>query len=149
MRGQEPLVLAAILILAGLGWAFIEVADEVAEGDSQEVETAILRALRDPTDEMRPRGPKWLAEAALEWTALGAWPIVTLIVLSVTGYLFIVRRHRTAWFVLGSVVGGTILTNLLKLWFGRSRPTRLPDNPPRTPRAAAARPSLLLPRGGR
>lgn len=120
-------MLAALFVLAGLGWAFVVVAGVVAEGNSQEVEMDILRALRDPADITRPRGPKWLANAALEWTALGAAPILTLIVLSVTGYLFLIRRHRTAWFVLGSVVSGTILTNLLKIWFGRSRPGIIPS----------------------
>ena len=125
-RGQEPLVLAAVFLLAALAWAFIEIADEVAEGESGETESAILRAFRDPNDVTRPRGPKWLGDAALEWTALGAAPIVTIIVLSVTGYLFLVRRPRTAWFVLASIVGGTILTNILKHAFGRERPAIIP-----------------------
>ncbi|HKQ46938.1 MAG TPA: phosphatase PAP2 family protein [Phycisphaerae bacterium] len=126
-RGQEPLVLAGILVLAGLSWAFIEVADEVAEGNSQDAELAIMRSLRDPADTSRPKGPRWLANAALEWTALGAAPILTIIVLSVTGYLFLVRRTFTATFILASVVGGTILTNLLKGAFGRARPAILPE----------------------
>lgn len=125
-RGQEPLVLACILVLAGLGWVFILVADKVAAGRSQEVDTAILRALRDPADLTRPRGPSWLAEAALEWTALGAWPILTVIVVSVSGYLFLIRRPIAAGLVLGSVIGGTILSTLLKEAFDRSRPSLVP-----------------------
>jgi undecaprenyl-diphosphatase len=115
-----------MLVVAGLAWAFIFVADEVAEGKSQEVETAILRSLRDPADMTRPKGPRWLANAALEWTALGAAPILTILVLSVSGYLFLVRRTFTATFFLASVVSGTILTNLLKEAFGRARPAILP-----------------------
>jgi hypothetical protein len=58
------LLLIAMLFLAGT-WAFAVIASEVREGESQGLDELMLRALRDPTDVTRPRGPTWLTLSLL------------------------------------------------------------------------------------
>jgi undecaprenyl-diphosphatase len=54
-----------VLLAAAAGlWAFVNIASEVAEGDTHAFDAAILGALRNPRDIASPLGPPWLAEVA-------------------------------------------------------------------------------------
>ena len=55
-----------------------------------------------------------LARVLRAWTRMGA-----------AGYLFLVGRRATAFFVLASVTGGYLCTNFLKFGFDRPRPEYL------------------------
>lgn len=126
LRRREPRVLFCVIAIAGLLWIFFEVVDVVVAGHSHAADEAVLRALRNPANAAVPRGPDWLVEAALEWTALGSWPIVTIIVLSSAGYLALIGRIPTALRVLGSVASGALLCIALKNAFDRPRPDIVP-----------------------
>ena len=122
----DLVVLLAVLAAAAGGWVFLEIADEVTEGESGHVDEQLLRALREPADPAQPVGPRWLPEAARDVTALGGYPVLTLIVAAVVGYLLVVRHYPSALLVLAAAVGGLLLSHLLKGAYGRPRPDLVP-----------------------
>lgn len=107
-------------------WTFLEVADEVGENDYQATEENILRAFRDPDDPGKLRGPAWLEEYVRDITALGSAAVLTVFTLLLLIYLLISRRYRHALLVLVAVWGGTVLSSLLKMSYGRERPSVVP-----------------------
>src|SRR5262245_59990564 len=73
-------------LVVGLGsclllFAFVALAGEVSEGDTQAFDVRILKALRSSTDPSRPIGPAWIEEALLDLTALGGSMVLGLIVI--------------------------------------------------------------------
>lgn len=119
-------LLATLLALLAVGLGFIALSDEVRERDTQHFDERVLLALRSPGDVHTPVGPRWLAEAARDVTALGSVSVLTLVVCAVSGFLLLVRRWRTLALVLGSTLGGTVVNGLLKRVFARPRPTVVP-----------------------
>jgi undecaprenyl-diphosphatase len=55
-------------------------------------------------------------------TALGGHTVLSLIVVFTIGFLVALRRRRTAAFVLIAVLGGSLLSESIKLLIGRERP---------------------------
>lgn len=113
------------IIVAG-SWGFIELADEVHEGDTQAIDESILKSMRRPDDLSRPIGPAWLIEAGRDVTALGGYAFLIYLSASVAMFLRIERKHAAMWFVLGAVIGGYIIMRVLKELFGRPRPDVVP-----------------------
>lgn len=122
---DRVIVLGALVATASL-WIFLEVWDEVADGEIQHVEESILRWCRRADDPATPRGPAWLREAALDATALGSHLVLTLAVIAVTGYLWIHDKRRLAGLIVLTAVTGTVVTQILKWLFGRERPDVVP-----------------------
>jgi undecaprenyl-diphosphatase len=123
---QEAVVLVGLLLAAAGVWGFAEIADEVMEGDSRGIDEAILSALRSGADPLKPVGPAWLAEAALEVTALGSITVLVIVVAGVLGYLAVRRLWGAFVLVLGASMGGEVLNMALKQAFGRERPSVVP-----------------------
>ncbi|RXF72136.1 phosphatase PAP2 family protein [Hansschlegelia zhihuaiae] len=92
------------------------------EGDTRVFDERVLLALRDPADLKRPIGPAWLESAMVDLTALGGVPALTLITGLVLLYLIVSRRFGNAVLVACSILGGAVLTKLLKMGFARPRP---------------------------
>jgi undecaprenyl-diphosphatase len=116
-----------LMLLTGAGiWGFIELADEVAEGQTHGIDTAILLALRNPADPADPIGPRWVEEMFRDFTALGSVGVIVFITLGVAGYLTLLRKHRTVLLLTIAVAGGLLLNTLLKLGFDRPRPDLVP-----------------------
>jgi undecaprenyl-diphosphatase len=107
-------------------FAFVSLAGEVIEGDTQAFDTRILRALRDPADPSRPVGPGWIEGPLLDLTALGGPTVLGLVVLVVTGFLVLQTRYRTAVVVAITSAGGEVLNTVMKYMFNRPRPTIVP-----------------------
>ena len=76
-------------------WAFIEIADEVVEGESRDPDSRVLLALRNPDNLSDPIGPRWIEELGRDFTALGGVGVLTLITSAVAGYLWLVGKVRT------------------------------------------------------
>jgi Membrane-associated phospholipid phosphatase len=123
-RGIRFLIPVAVLLgsLLILG----EVIDEVREGERQHWDEQALRMLRSADDPSKPIGPHWLRIAALDLTALGGGAVLTLLTLIVLGYLILERRLHAAIFLVVAALGGTMLNNVLKKFFGRERPSIVP-----------------------
>ena len=62
-------------------------------------------------------------------TSLGSLVVLTLVVLSVVGYLLIANKRRAAAFVLVAVVSGQLLSTALKGAMNRARPELLAHSP--------------------
>lgn len=115
-----PMVLVALL---GAGvFAFIQIADEMTEAELKGVDRNLLLALRNPDDLSQPLGPPWFREFMVELTALGGYPLLTIIVAIVVIYLLISRMYGPALFTVISIVTGTAVSHLLKLAYDRPRP---------------------------
>ena len=101
---------------------FLVLAWLVSDGRTKEFDRAAMLAMRDPANADRAFGPVWFREAAAEWTALGGYPILTLLVaILVVGFLASGRR-RTALVALTSLALGASVSSGLKLAFARPRP---------------------------
>ena len=94
--------------------------------ETQHFDERVLLSLRRADNPEEPLGPRWLAEAARDVTALGGVAVLTLVVCAVGGFLVLVRRWRTLALVVGSTVGGAAVNALLKSLFARPRPTVVP-----------------------
>ena len=62
------------LVLAFVG--FLELAQEIREGEMRHFDESILRVVRRPDDPARLIGPAWLGEAAMDITALGSTTVL-------------------------------------------------------------------------
>jgi undecaprenyl-diphosphatase len=118
--------LVVLLLVAAFAWAFVELADEVREGETRTIDTTILLALRVPGDPADPLGPGWFEELARDITALGGVGVLTLLTLAVAGLLWLQGHHRSVVLVLVSVAGGLLLSTLFKEAFDRPRPDLVP-----------------------
>ncbi|MCR5855610.1 phosphatase PAP2 family protein [Mesorhizobium sp. J428] len=117
---SAPFVLAAI---AGVGaYAFLQIADEVSEAEFDALDRGLLMAFRQPDDLATPLGPPWFREFMAELTALGGYPLLTIIVALVVGYLIVARMFGPALFTVLAVVSGTAVSQLLKVLYDRPRP---------------------------
>ncbi len=119
-------MLLSLGAIAGAAWLFVEIADEVLEGESGAWDRRLLLALRDPADPARPWGPAWVQEMARDFTALGGVAVLVLITLAVFGYLRLTGKRHAALAVIVAVAGGQLLSTLLKLGFDRARPDLVP-----------------------
>jgi undecaprenyl-diphosphatase len=116
----------AALVAASLaGAAFLtfgEIADEVSEQETSEVDRAILLAMRSPDDVSDPIGPPWLEEVGRDLTALGGNAVGTLFTLAAGGYLWLAGKRATALLLVGAIASGELLSYALKGAFHRPRP---------------------------
>ncbi len=123
---QELAILVAVILLAGGAWAFIELTEYVMEGDTHALDEKVLLSMRNPDDLSDPIGPKWVEELGRDFTALGGMGVLTLLSVSVLGYLLLEYKKKTAILVVISVGGGILLSLLLKQGFDRPRPDLVP-----------------------
>lgn len=118
-------LLGALVSVLGV-WSFLELADEVGEGETQPIDERLLLALRTPGDPAGPLGPPWLEEFVRDLTALGSVGVLTLTVLAVAVFLMLTRRHGALALLLVATLGGLALSSALKELFARPRPTLVP-----------------------
>lgn len=122
----EPRILFLLLMLGGGVWVFLEVADEVIEGETRSVDEALLLAMRTAGDLSDPLGPPWVEEMARDVTALGGITVLVLLTVATLVYLHLMGMGRNALFVGAAVLGGSLLSTLFKAGFDRPRPTLVP-----------------------
>ena len=118
----EARLLASIAIISGLILAFLRIADEMIEGEMEAFDNTILMLFRDPANLETTIGPPWVHEMVRDITSLGSFSLLGLIVIAVCVYLVLARMRAEAVVVLVSVIGGTILSTVLKMGYNRPRP---------------------------
>lgn len=123
---HEATVLIALLVIVLAILAFVGIADEVFEGDTQRFDDWAVRAFRSPDDPARPIGPEWTHNVGRDLTALGGVSFLTLLTFAVAGFLWIQGKSHAMWFVICSTVGGTVVMTLLKHFYQRERPDVVP-----------------------
>jgi len=124
-RTELAFFLGGLLLLILL-IGFMQLADLVLEGGTQDFDERALRSLRRANDPATPVGPAWLRGAALDMTALGSASVLGLTVLAIVGFLLLQGMRRTALFVFGASAGGWVLNLALKEFFQRPRPDVVP-----------------------
>src|SRR3954470_11737049 len=71
LRLNEAAPLLSLCALSLFAWAFVKVAGEVFEGDTESLDRRIILLwLRNPSDFSDPLGPQWFEEAARDITGL-------------------------------------------------------------------------------
>lgn len=113
---------AALLVAATAGLSFLDIADEVAEGETKALDLQVLMALRTPGDPHQLIGPEWLHVAAADVTALGSVTVLTLLVVLAVALMASLRRWSEALVILIGAGGGVMISQGLKMAFGRERP---------------------------
>jgi undecaprenyl-diphosphatase len=118
----EPKILAGIVAASLAFWVFMEIAENVLEGDARYYDTAILLALHgsDPTN------PVWFNEFVRDISGLGGVGVLGLLIAASSIFLVISNKGRTALFVTFATLSGAALSSLLKLGFDRPRPDLIP-----------------------
>ena len=117
-RSVYVAALAAAALLGGFGL----IADAVTDGDTLDFDNAVLMSLRVPGNPAQPIGPVWFNEAVRDITGLGSFSVLGIVTIVVFAYLLLAGKQRTGWFMAFAVLGGTILSTVLKMLFDRPRP---------------------------
>jgi undecaprenyl-diphosphatase len=113
----------SVIAIAGLLFLFAVLADEVMEGSTAGFDRSVVVAFRSlSANSSNPIGPAWVQSMARDITALGSVSVLGIILCAVVGYMFLARKHASAWLMLAAVLGGTLLNSLLKYNFARPRP---------------------------
>jgi undecaprenyl-diphosphatase len=126
IRRFEARVLVAVALATGGVYAFLELADDMAEGETQALDRRLILALRNPGDLNDPIGSHNVEEAVRDITALGGTTLVVLVTLvGVLSFAFH-RRYRHALVLAVTVLLATIANGTTKALFGRPRPDLVP-----------------------
>jgi len=123
---REGVSLLAFVVITGGIWLFAEIADEVTKGETHGFDRKVLLAMRDPADTKDSWGPEWLEEMGRDFTALGGMGILIFLTAATVGGYILQGRHKTATLILVAVLGGLIISLLLKQSFDRPRPDLVP-----------------------
>lgn len=123
---KEPLIPAALLLIACGLLAFIELGEIVREEAPHSFDQRILLAMREANDPANPIGPVWMEEMGRDVTALGGFTILTGLTISAIGFMLLHRRYRLSLLTLAAVLGGMQASASLKHLFGRPRPDLVP-----------------------
>jgi undecaprenyl-diphosphatase len=126
VAGVERMTLITLILAAGVLLAFAKLADAVGDGGTRAFDEWLLVALRSPGNLADPVGPQWLEEMMRDFTALGSTGVLTLMVLTIAGFLAMTRKGHAALFVLGSVIGGVLISQSMKWAYARPRPELVP-----------------------
>lgn len=122
----EPLALIGFVLLGFMLNGFLEVAEEMAEGDTHAIDTKLLMLLRDGNNPQNPLGAPWVAEAVRDVSGLGGIYILVFVVISAAIYLTMIKRGGQALYLLVTIGIGTAIANALKFGFDRPRPDLVP-----------------------
>ena len=106
---------ALCVVAAGLLGVFGLVADEVLEGDTVTFDTAVTSLFRTQGDPTSVAGPLWLQESVRDFTSLGSFTILGLIVAASAIYFLMAKKAGTALFLVMSVVAGTVISTVLNI----------------------------------
>lgn len=122
MITRESLLLTVLLLMAAALWGFIELQDEVREGDPLLFDEQILLFFRAADDPGQLRGPVWMEKAWRDITSLGGGSVLTLITLGATGFFVLRRQWIPVAVMLLTVIGGAFVLIGLKGLYERERP---------------------------
>jgi undecaprenyl-diphosphatase len=114
--GYSLLALCAVLAIVSGTWGFIELTEEVTEGDTHPFDNAVMQFVANHP------GPPWLLEVGRDMTALGGVAVLSLVTFAVAGALWTTRKYHAMWLVLIATFGGLLISTTLKMLVDRDRP---------------------------
>lgn len=123
---RDFVLLLGIALIAGGIWFFVELSEDIVEGEQFAFDSAILLAMRNPADVSDPLGPYWVEEAMRDFTGLGGSALLTLITFGVVFFLWLQSKSKMALYLFVSVAGGAVISTVLKELFQRPRPDLVP-----------------------
>jgi len=127
-RARAEISALGAFAVAALGLlVFAGIADEANEGETHVFDESIILSLRTPGDPGDPIGPGWFDQGMGDITALGGIFVLTFIVFSVVIYLLMTSKWKNALVVAGASITGVVLSQSLKIGFGRPRPELVPQ----------------------
>lgn len=119
----EFVLVASLAVIAAAVLFFIEIADEMMEGEAHVFDMAVLQALHpDPANPSDPVGPAWLDHAAVDLTSLGSVSVLAAIALLAGGFLMLRRKWLETALIAAAFAGGLTISQTLKTVFNRERP---------------------------
>lgn len=118
----ESRTLVLIVASFSLLLIFVFLTERVLGGSTASVDEALMLFMREPNDIHNPWGPGWFEEMARDYTALGGIPILMALSFVVACYLAMERNYRATLFIVGTALGGLVVSTLLKEVFDRPRP---------------------------
>jgi undecaprenyl-diphosphatase len=113
----------AIAAIVALVVGFIVLATRVFTSATESVDLALLQAFRSGQDLSDPLGPAWLERAVVNLSALGSVAVTVLFVAVAALYLVLDHRPRQAILLVAVTSAASIGITVLKMLFGRERPT--------------------------
>lgn len=125
-RNVELGSLLVLVVLVLAVWGFAELADEVVEGSTRNLDRDLLLLLRAPGDLSDPIGPPWLEEMGRDLTALGGVVVLTFTTIAVAGFFLLRRMIGSMLFLLAAAGGGIVISGVFKELFDRPRPDLVP-----------------------
>jgi undecaprenyl-diphosphatase len=126
LKRFEARVLIAVILAAGALLAFLEIADDMAEGDTEAIDRHFILLLREAGDRNNPIGSRNVEEAVRDVTALGGTTLVIVVTLvAVLSFLFHKKRiHALVMAVV--VLAAWASSSATKALYGRPRPDLVP-----------------------
>ena len=121
VRDNLAMVAALFIVAAGV-LVFGKLASEVMDGDTAAFDRTLILMLRDGSQGLRPIGPIWFQEMVRDFSALGSFGVLTLVVLFSFTYMLMIDQRGSALLLVSAVLSGQLLSSGLKLVFDRSRP---------------------------
>lgn len=122
----EAWVLVGLMLVAGALWGFLNIAGEMADGETSAIDQRLLMMLRVPGDANNPIGSKGIEESVRDITALGGTTLVSLVTaVAVLTFLFH-KKRRHALVMAGSVLLALISSEATKSLYHRPRPALVP-----------------------
>ena len=115
LLARRPLVagLAAALLATG----FLQLGDEVGEGDTRGFDMLVLLGAQA----LRAKHP-WLTDVLRDLSGLGSTTVLALVAVAAVGYVALFSSRRAALLLAVSVASGSGLVSVFKWAFGRLRP---------------------------
>lgn len=125
-RKQESSTLFVIFALMGAVFVFVVLLQLIKSGVTESFDRELLLALRDPQDVASLWGPHWVQEMGRDFTALGGFPVLTLLTVALAGYLCFSGNRTIAVIILVATLAALLLSSSLKHLIDRSRPDLVP-----------------------
>lgn len=119
---NELLMLVALLIVVLGTWGFVEIADNVREGTTEDFDQWLVQTFRAAVTDYLGLPQASVDQVFTDISALGGPVVLLLMTLSILGFLLWDRRYNALLLVLMSTVGCVILMWVLKKAIGRPRP---------------------------
>lgn len=126
LKRFEARVLIGLFLVAATLLAFLGIAEEMAEGETRDIDSRLILALRSPGDLNDPIGSHGVEEAVRDITALGGTTLVVVVTLvAVLAFVFHKKRIH-AVVMAGAVVAAWASSQFTKGLFSRPRPDLVP-----------------------